>query len=194
MRESRKILVFISFIFVFISCDELNTGNASESGSTPSSSESGSVAPSLNEPQTYTEACPKCNGQGKISEEYTEKESYTESETYTENVNCSRCTGLGGSVCNYSFINNGVFSSTTYKCDGGRYKAIGGGGINTGLLSGDRCTNCNGNGVIRCSSCNGAGYSKETNTRPVTKTRLVQQVRLVKDNFCDGTGKITKTR
>lgn len=92
-----------------------------------------------------TTECKRCNGKG-YELQYVDNE-------------CNTCLGTGQTACTYSFTNNGILSSTTYKCSHGKYTIYGGSGINTGLLAGDKCSNCNGSGLVNCNHCSGSGHN-----------------------------------
>jgi len=102
-----------------------------------------------------TVECTRCSGSGQQTEQYVTKN------------DCRSCNGNGATTCNYSFTNNGFMSSTTYQCSGGYYEKVGGSGYNTGLLAGDKCTNCNGKGYLYCNSCNGEGFHETAKKRNI---------------------------
>ncbi len=89
--------------------------------------------------------CSECNGNGKKIVEHIEES------------DCSFCSGLGNLKCEYTFENSGFMSTTKYKCSNGKYIPLSVAGFNTGQLSGQTCSACNGKGIVKCDNCNGKG-------------------------------------
>ncbi|WP_075343753.1 hypothetical protein [Tenacibaculum agarivorans] len=134
--------------------------------------------------------CKKCKGSGKITKQITTEEMYDEPVDYYVSSTCSKCRGRGQRNCMYQFTNTGFLSITEYECDRGRYRAMDGGGMNVGQLSGQRCGQCGGSGYVNCRSCKGYGTRKIKKTKIEKKTRKVKKDTLVIDSYCKGKGKV----
>lgn len=137
-------------------------------------------------------ACQACKATGKITKVFTVEKPYKVPVAYYVKTECRPCKGRGEQFCTYEFTNTGLFSITEYQCDRGRYRAVDGGGMNVGQLSGQRCDACGGSSYVVCKTCRGSGTRKIKKTRYEEKIKKVKVDSLLPHQECKGTGTLTK--